>query len=87
MRILYALLLGLGATVFGPAQAAETLDFRGVIVAVSGSIAEVDRDASDAPLYVRAPNTLSESTIGKTVSGTCVILGDLCTATVFNIAE
>lgn len=87
MRILCVLLLSVGSTVFNPANAADALDFQGVVVAVNGSIIEVDQGSSVAPLYVRADTALSETAVGKTVSGTCVMRGDLCTATVLNVEE
>lgn len=87
MRILSALLLSLGSIFFGPVNAAEIRNFQGVIVAVNGLIAEVDDGTSYAPLYVRAPNALSKTIVGKSTSGVCVIRGDLCIATVFNIEE
>lgn len=87
MRIVCMLLLNISLIVSGTVEAAESLDFQGTIVSVNGSIAEIDIADSTLHIFVRAPDTLSTTTIGKTASGTCTLLGDLCTATAFDITE
>lgn len=88
-RVLFATLLStLALALPVPTESAEAQSFQGVVVAIDGSIAEVDPGSgSDDRLYVRAPGVLSEDVVGKTVSGECIMRGDLCTATDFNIEE
>lgn len=87
MRIACILLLNISSIVAGSVEAAEALDFQGTIVSVNGSIAEIDVADSPLPIFVSAPDILSTTAIGKTASGTCIMSGDLCTATVFEITE